>query len=131
MPAASISRARPRISAMCVLQIGQSTNRRSCRWTRRLGSGRLIDSPVTDSRVVAGTISPGLNFMFIHSLFVTPRSRGSSWSPQDLAEFGPRGEVGVHIDRSDDAVRVGDDDSGHWQSRGSVRVDLGQVQAQL
>src|SRR2546425_2990852 len=73
MPAASISRARPRSSAMCVLQIGQSTNRRNCRWTRRLGSGSLIGSPVTDSRVVAGTISPGLNFMFIHSLlFVAP-----------------------------------------------------------
>src|SRR6266571_2414692 len=69
MPAASISRARLRTSAMWVLQIGQSTNRRNCRWTRRLGSGSLIGSPVTDSRVVAGTISPGLNFMFIHSLF--------------------------------------------------------------
>src|SRR5947208_3670384 len=75
MPAASISRARPRSSAMCVLQIGQSTNRRSCRWTRRLGSGSLIGSPVTDTRVVAGTISPGLNFMFIHSLFW-----GTVWS---------------------------------------------------
>src|SRR5437667_2475321 len=48
---------------MCVLQIGQSTNRRNCRWTRRLGSGSLIGPPVTDSRVVAGTISPGLNLV--------------------------------------------------------------------
>src|SRR5207245_512335 len=48
---------------MCVLQIGQSTNRRNCRWTRRLGSGSLIGPPVTDSRVVVGTISPGLNLV--------------------------------------------------------------------
>src|SRR5215813_90906 len=70
MPAASISRARSRSSAMCVLQIGQSTNRRNCRWTRRLGSGSLIGSPVTDSRVVAGTISPGLNFMRLILLII-------------------------------------------------------------
>src|SRR5437879_4908753 len=95
MPAASISRARPRSLAMCVLQIGQSTNRRSCRWTRRLGSGSLIDSPVTDSRVVAGTISPGLNFMFIHSLlFVSPASpyrwleRHAAGRPVDVLYFG-------------------------------------------
>lgn len=50
---------------------------------------------------------------------------------QDLAGFGPGGVVGVHIDPSDDAVRVGDDDGGHGQSSGPVRVDLGQVQAQL
>jgi hypothetical protein len=50
---------------------------------------------------------------------------------QDLAGFGPGGVVGVHIDPSDDAVRVGDDDGGHGQSGGPVRVDLGQVQAQL
>jgi len=50
---------------------------------------------------------------------------------QDLAGFGHGGVVGVHIDPSDDAVRVGDDDGGHGQCGGPVRVDLGQVQAQL
>src|SRR5437899_284297 len=133
MPAASISRARPRISAMCVLQIGQSTNRRSCRWTRRLGSGNMIDSPVTDSRVVAGTVSPGLNFMSFHSLVLLRRDLADHLGHrlQDLAWLSPGGVVGVHIDPSDDAVRVGDDDGRHGQSGGPVRVDLGQVQAQL
>src|SRR5207248_5604500 len=63
MPAASISRARRLNSAMCVLQIGQSTKRRNCRWTRRFASGRFMASPVTASITVVGSMSPGLNFM--------------------------------------------------------------------
>src|SRR5207245_9319576 len=53
MPAASISRARRRTSARRVLQRGQSTNRRSRRWTGGLGAGREIDSAVNDCRAVA------------------------------------------------------------------------------
>ena len=48
---------------------------------------------------------------------------------QDLAGFGHGGVVGVHVDPSDDAVGVGDDDGGHGQCGALVRVDLGQVQA--
>src|SRR5712692_4635899 len=105
MPAASISRARPRSSAMCVLQIGQSTNRRNCRWTRRLGSGSLIGSPVTDSRVVAGTISPGLNFMF-HSLLVR---RDTFERLQQLGRLEPVRPIGVDERKPDRAVLSDDE----------------------
>src|SRR4029077_8519335 len=63
MPAASISRARFLNCPICVLQIGQSTKRRNCRWTRRFASGRFMASPVTASITIDGSMSPDLNFI--------------------------------------------------------------------
>src|SRR5215469_5445129 len=57
---------------MWMLQIGQSTNRRNCRCTRRLGSGSLIGSPMADSKVFAGNMSPALNFMRLSSALELP-----------------------------------------------------------
>src|SRR6516162_10033484 len=73
MLAASVSRARRLNSAMCVLQIGQSTKRRNCRWTRRFGSGRFMASPVTASITVVGSMSPGLNFMAFPLVLAIPQ----------------------------------------------------------
>src|SRR5579872_2108024 len=92
-----------------------------------------MGSPVTDSRIAAGTISPGLNCMFTLSLVWLCRSLADRLGNrlQDLARFGPRRVVGVDIDPADDSVRVGDDDGGHRQSCRPVRVDLGEIKTQL
>jgi hypothetical protein len=37
--------------------------RRNCTWTRSLGSGSVMDSPVTASITFVGSVSSGLNFM--------------------------------------------------------------------
>src|ERR1700751_5908707 len=100
MPAASISLARFLNSAICVLQIGQSTKRRNCRWARRFAPGSFIASPITASITVVGSMSPGMNFMAFPSIF--DRFAASRLNPdKPTAACGDLGlgfEIGDHAD---------------------------------
>src|SRR5436309_15333937 len=96
MPAASISLSRFLNSAICVLQIGQSTKRRNCRWTRRFASGSFMAPPVTASITVVGSMYPGLNFMAFSSRFSDPRSIYRF--PPETRDLGLGFEIGDHAD---------------------------------